>query len=124
MASLDLTNYTLIRNEAVIVTALAANTVTPLLITPTVGMNKVILILMDTSADDDVTVDIAAGDFWAGKAITQITLLQNVPRAFCFESAKVMSWEANTAATANAYRIKVTIGNANATTVYQVIQLP
>jgi len=120
----ECTNYDLIRNTGVVVTPIATGAdTTTLLITPTVSCNKLILILTNTAAGA-VTVDIAKGDFWAGKAMVQVSLAQNVPQAFCFESARLMEWEANVAATAYAYRIKVTIAAAAVTTSYQVLQLP
>lgn len=121
---IECTNYTLVRNTGTVVTAIAtAADTTTLLITPTVSCNKLILILTNTAAGA-VTVDIAKGAFWAGKAMVQVSLAQNVPQAFCFESARVMTWEANVAATANAYRIKVVVAAAAVTTSYQVIQIP
>ena len=121
---IDCTNYTLVQNTGTLVTAIATDSdTTTLLITPTVSCNKLILILLNTAAGA-VTVDIAKGDFWAGKAMTQVSLAQNVPKAFCFESAKSMEWEADVAGTTFAYRIKVTIAAAAVTTSYQVIQLP
>jgi len=121
---MECTNYSLVRNTGTLVTPIATGAdTTTLLITPTVSCNKLILILTNSAAGA-VTVDIAKGDFWGGKAMTQVSLAQNVPKAFCFESARSMEWEANVAATANAYRIKVTIAAAAVTTSYQVIQLP
>ena len=121
---MECTNYTLVRNTGTLVTAIATGAdTTTLLITPTVSCNKLILILVSSAATPGV-VNIDKGSFWAGKAMTEVTLVQNVPQAFCFESAKVMTWEANVAATESAYRIKVTLGTAAVTTSYQVIQLP
>jgi len=121
---IECTNYTLVRNTGTLVTPIATDAdTTTLLITPTVSCNKLILILTNTAAQA-VTVDIAAGDFWAKTAMTQVSLAQNVPKAFCFESALVMSLEANVAGDEDLYRIKVTVAAAAATTSYQVIQLP
>lgn len=121
----DLTNYTLVRNTGTVVTPIATDAdTTTLLITPTVSCNKLILILTNEAAGA-VTVDIAKGAFWAGEAMEQVSLAENIPKAFCFESAKVMTWEAEEAeAKEEAYRIKVTVAAAAITTKYQVIQLP
>ena len=114
-----LTNYTLVRNTGTVVTPIATDTdTTTLVLTPTVGTNKLILILTNTAAGA-VTVDIAKGDYWAGVAMVQVSLAQNVPRAFCFEGARFQKGVAAANDT-----ITLTVAAAAVTTSYQVIQLP
>jgi len=120
---MDCTNYTLVNNTGTVVTPIATGAdTTTLYITPTVACHKLILILTNTAAGA-ITVDIAKGDYWAGVAMTQVSIAQNIPKAFVFESARFMKSQANAAAVTD-YCIKVTIGAAAVTTSYQVIQLP
>jgi len=121
--NIDATNYTLVNNTGTICTKIAtsADTAT-LIVTPTVPCKKVVIIITDTAGSQ--TVNVAKGDFWAGKAMTEVTLAANVPRAFVFESAKVMTWDYNNALDELAYRIILTFGTPAVTTGYQVLQLP
>jgi len=124
-ASMDCTNISLVRNTGTVCTgtAIGSDTVT-LLITPTQSCNKLVLILTSTDAAS-YTVDIAAGDFWAGTAMTQVTVAQNVPKAFVFESAMNSALQGNTADSADAYRIKLTLSAPATTgTSFQVLELP
>lgn len=121
--NIDATNYTLVANTGTICTKIATSSDTAtLIITPTVPCRKVVVIITDTAGSQ--TVDVAKGAFWAGKAMTQVTLAANVPRAFVFESAKSMTWSLNNAADTYAYRIVLTFGTPAVTTGYQVLQLP
>jgi len=120
---IDGTNYTLVKNTGTICTKIALSADSEeLLVTPTVPCHKVIVILESTAGGQ--TVDIAKGDFWAGKAMTQVTLAANVPRAFIFDSARVFAWDLNNAEDAYDYRITFTFGTPAITTGYQIIQLP
>jgi len=102
-------------------TAIGADTTT-LLITPTKHCSKLVFIL--TNGGADYTVDVAKGDFWAGKAMTQITMTAE-KRVFVFEAAESFEWELDTAGTTYDYRIKITLGAAaTTTTTYLCIQLP
>ena len=121
--NIDADLYTLVENTGTIVTVIATSSDTAtLIVTPTVPCKKLIIIITDTAGSQ--TVDVAKCDFWAGKAMAQVTLAANVPRAFIFESAKVMTWDLNNAEDAYAYRIILTFGTPAVTTKYQVIQLP
>jgi len=121
--NIDATNYTLVNNTGTICTVIAtsANTAT-LIVTPTVACKKVVIIITDTAGSQ--TVDVAKGDYWFGKAMTQVTLAANVPRAFVFESARVKTWDLNNAEDTYDYRIILTFGTPAITTKYQVLQLP
>jgi len=102
-------------------TAIGADTTT-LLITPTKNCRKLIFIL--TNGGADYTIDVAKGDFWAGKAMTQITMTAE-KRVFVFEGAESFEWEENAAGSASDYRIKIILGAAaTTTTTYLCIQLP
>lgn len=121
--NIDATNYKLVLNTGTIVTLIATSSDTAtLIVTPTVACHKLIIIITDTAGSQ--TVDVAKGDYWAGKAMTQVTLAANVPRAFIFESARVKTWDLNNAADTYAYRIILTFGTPATTTKYQVIELP
>ena len=114
-----LTNITLVRNTGTVCTAVAtAADTTTLVCTPTKGTNKLVIILFNSAAGA-VTVDIAKGDYWAGKAMTQVSLAQNVPRAFVFESARFAK-----AVSAAADTITLTVAAAAVTTSYMCLELP
>lgn len=122
--NIDATLRTLVMNTGTLctATATAADTAT-LIITPTGRCDKLVLILESSAATPGV-VNVAKGDFWGGKAMTEVTLAQNVPKAFVFESARLMTWDYNNAEDTYAYRIIVTLGTPANTTKYTVLQLP
>jgi len=120
----DVTNVTLVRNTGTVVTPVAiADDTTTLLITPTKGTNKLILLVVSTGADYAVTV--AAGDYWGGKALDSVTM-SSESRVWVFEAARSMQQGvANAAASANADRIVVTLAAAaTTTTAVRVLELP
>ena len=101
-------------------TAIGADTTT-LLITPTKACKKLVFIL--TNGGADYAVDVTKGGFWAGKAMTQITMTAE-KRVFVFEAAESFKWVLDTAGTTYAYRITITLGAAaTTTTTYLCIQL-
>jgi len=120
---IDGINYDLVNNTGTICTRIALSADSAqLLVTPTVACKKVVVILESTAGGQ--TVNVAKGDFWAGKAMTEVTLAANVPRAFVFESAKVFAWDLNNAEDVSAYRITFVFGTPAVTTYYQILQLP
>ncbi len=121
--SMDCTIISAVRNTGTVAapTAIGADTVS-LVITPTKSCNKLLVIL--TNGGANYTVDIVAGDFWAAKAMTQVTMGAET-RVFVFESARFSKYVLNTAASAYDYRIVMTLGAAaTTTTYYTVIELP
>ena len=123
MADVTVTNVDLARNTGTVCTplVLTAGNVSKLVITPTAPCAKLVLLLQNTAATA-VKADVAAGDYWAGKAMTQVSVAQNTMRAFVFESAKNMKYVSG--ATANdKIEVNLTDGAAD-TTLYRVIQLP
>jgi len=121
----DVTNVTLVRNTGTVCTGVAiADDTTTLLITPTKGCNKLIVYINNGGAT--YTIDCAAGDYWAGKAMTQISMAGSTERAFVFEAAVSMQQDvANTAASGNADRIVLTLAaGATTTTTVRVLELP
>jgi len=114
-----LTNISLVRNTGTVCTAVATGAdTTTLVCTPTKGTNKLVIILFN-SASSAVTVNIAAGDYWAGVAMTQVSLAQNIRRAFVFESAKFAKNVSGAADT-----ITLTVAAAATTTSYMCLELP
>ena len=114
------TNISLVKNTgtAVTGTAIGDDTVT-LTITPTQRCDKLVLIITSTGATG-FDVDVAAGDYWAGVAMTTVAIVQNVPKAFVFEAARFMK---NVDAADDT--IVVTLGaDATTTTSYQCLELP
>lgn len=119
----DATMYNAVKGTGTICTRIACSADTAqLLVTPTVPCKKVIVILESTTGGQ--TVNVAKGDFWGGKAMTEVTLAANVPRVFVFDSAEVFAWDLNNAEDAYDYRITFVFGTPAVTTYYQVIQLP
>ena len=111
-----------VRTGTVITETAIGSDTTTLLITPTKHCSKLVFIL--TNGGADYNIDVAKGDFWAGKAMTQVAMTAE-KRVFVFEAAESFEWEANAAGSANAYRIKITLGAAaTTTTTYLCIQLP
>jgi len=116
--NIAVTPTNVVRNTGTIVAPVAidADTVT-LTITPTKGCNKLVLVLTNGGAGYDV--DVAAGNYWAGKAMTAVTMAAET-RVFCFESARFAAY-----VSAAADKIVVTVGAAaTTTTTYQCFQLP
>ena len=121
----DVTNVTLALSTGTVCTpvAIAADTTT-LIITPTTKCTKLILLIVNSGADYAITC--AAGDYWAGKAITEVTMSAET-RAFVFEAARSMQQgvATNADATDLADRIVVTLGAAaTTTTAIRVLELP
>ncbi len=111
-----------VRTGTVIAETAIGDDTTTLLITPTKHCSKLVFIL--TNGGASYTVDVAKGDFWAGRAMTQITMGGSTKRVFVFEAAESFKWEENAAGTESAYRIKITLGAAaTTTTTYLCIQL-
>jgi len=122
-ANMDVTIVDLVRNTGTVaaLTAIADDTV-GLIITPTKPCRKLILILANAGAA--YTVDIVAGSYWAGQAMTQVAMGTEV-RAFVFEPARLLKYQVNTAAVVYDYRIKLVLSAAaTTTTTYQCLQLP
>jgi len=90
----DVTNVDLTRETGVDVTATAftettADDTETLTITPTRRGTQLVVIINEVSGDaGTMTVDCAAGDYWAGQAMTQVEIAQGKSKAFVFEPAK------------------------------------
>lgn len=95
MANVDktVTNIPLVREEGVVVTAVAftsdttANDTETLIITPTVPANRMIVIITEVSGAGPLGVNIAAGGYWAGKAMTAGSVAASTSEAFIFQAA-------------------------------------
>lgn len=96
MANVDkvVTNVDLIREEGVVVTPTAftsdtsVNDTETLIITPTVPGNRMILIINNVASDQgSLTVTCAKGDYFLGKAMGTVTILQNTDAAIIFQAA-------------------------------------
>lgn len=87
------TNVDLIREEGVAVTATpltsdnAANDTETLIITPTQPGYRMVLIINNVSAGGTLTVECAAGDYWFGKAMGTVSVLQETSVAIVFQAA-------------------------------------
>jgi len=121
---MDVTIYTAVNLTGTIVTetAIGDDTVS-LIITPTKACRKLIFIL--TNGGAAYTVDVAKGDYWAGKAMTQVAMATE-KRVFIFEAAESYKSQVSVAAPAvYADRIKITLSAAaTTTTTYLCIELP
>ena len=115
------TNISLVRNTGTICTGTAiADDTTTIVITPTQGCERLIFILTSTGATG-FDVDVAAGDYWAGTAMTTVAITQNVPRAFIFESARHKAYVSGSSQDT----ITITVGaNATTTVAFQCLELP
>ena len=95
MANVDkvVTNIPLIREEGVDVTVtaftsdVAANDTETLIITPTGNGNNIIVIITEVSGAGPLGVNIAAGDYWAGKAMAAGSVASSKSKAFIFQAA-------------------------------------
>jgi len=121
--SKDATIYDLVLNTGTIVVPVALDSDTvSLVITPTRPCRKLMLLVTNGGAGYDI--DIVAGGYWAGQAMTTVTMAAEV-RAFVFEAARFLKYQVNTAGSVYDYRIIVTFGAAaTTTTYYTVMQLP
>jgi len=117
--NIAVTPTTLVQNTGTICTAVAidADTAT-LTITPGKSCRKLVLILTNGGAGYDV--GLAAGHYWAAKAMTAVTMGSEA-RAFTFESARYADYVgASTPDT-----ITITLGAAaTTTTTYICLELP
>ena len=97
MANVDktVTNVDLTRETGVAVTATAftsdtsADDTETLIITPTRRGTQLVVIINNVASDQgSLAVDCAAGDYWAGVAMTQVAVAQGTSKALVFEPAK------------------------------------
>lgn len=104
MANVDktVTNVQLIRETGVVVTAVAltsdvsANDTETLIITPTVPGNQMVLIINEISGGGAMTATCAAGDYWAGKAMSTVTIASGTSKAIIFDTAMHKDKDDNT----------------------------
>jgi len=105
MANVDkvVTNIPLIRESGVVVTAVAftsdttANDTETLIITPDVAPgNKIIVIISEVSGAGPLGVNIKAGGYWAGKAMTAGSVAASTSVAFIFQAAAHQDMDDNT----------------------------
>jgi len=88
------TNVDLIREEGVVCTVTAftsdnaANDTETLIITPTRRGTQLVVIINEVSGAGPLGVNVAAGDYWAGVAMTAGTVASSTSVAFVFEPAK------------------------------------
>jgi len=95
MANVDktVTNVDLVREEGVVVTPtaftsdVAANDTETLIITPTVPANRMIVIINEVSGAGPLTVNIAAGGYWAALAMTEVEVAASTSVAIMFQAA-------------------------------------
>ena len=95
MANVDktVTNIPLIREAGVVVTEVAftsdtsANDTETLIITPTCPGNRIIVIIREVSGAGPLGVNVAAGDYWAGKAMAAGSVAASTSVAFIFQAA-------------------------------------
>jgi hypothetical protein len=92
--SSDVTPDVLTRESGVDITATAftettADDTETLVIKPSKAGSRLILIINEVSGDSGtMKVNCAAGDYWAGQAMTEVEIAQGKSKAFCFEPAK------------------------------------
>ena len=83
----------LTREAGTVITAVAftetsANETETLVITPSLAGSRLILIINEVSGDSGtMTVDCAAGDYWAGEALSTVSVAQATDVVLCFEPA-------------------------------------
>lgn len=83
----------LLREAGVVVTPVAFTEVTiddteTLTITPTKRGNKLVIIISEVSGTDGtMTIDVAAGDYWAALAMTQVSVAQGTSVAIMLQAA-------------------------------------
>ena len=75
----DVTNIDLIRDSGVVCTAVAFvadtdNLAETLTFIPTQPCNHLVLIINEVSSGGAMTVDVAAGNYWAALAMTQVSV--------------------------------------------------
>lgn len=95
MANVDktVTNIALVREAGVAVTAIAftsdttANDTETLIITPTCPGGRIIVIISEVSGAGPLGVNVAKGDYWAGKAMTAGSIAASTSEAFIFQAA-------------------------------------
>ena len=95
MANVDktVTNIPLVREAGTAVTAVAftsdttANDTETLIITPTCPGNRIIVIISEVSGAGPLGVNVAAGGYWAGKAMTAGSVAASTSEAFIFQAA-------------------------------------
>lgn len=112
----------------------SANQKTSLVITPSRGSRKLIVIIREVSGSQGtIKVNCSAGSFWAGKALTETSIAQGTAKAFVFESAKHYGNQGDdaTALDAKENKIQVTATPASGkklgtdhTATWQVLELP
>ena len=131
MANVDktVTNVALARETGTAVTAVALtsdaagdNTET-LIITPTCPANRIILIVNEVLGGGTMTVNVAAGDYWAALAMTEVSISASTSKAFIFQAAMHQDKDDNTIevviAPASGLKLKT---NHGAT--WQIMQMP
>ena len=104
MANVDktVTNIKLVRETGVVVTPVAftsdtgANDTETLIITPTGNGNDIIVIITEVSGAGPLGVNIAAGDYWAGKAMAAGSVAASTSEAFIFQAAAHKDKDDNT----------------------------
>lgn len=104
MANVDktVTNIDLIREEGVTVTETAftsdtsANDTETLIITPTVPANRMIVIIREVSGAGPLTVNIAAGEYWAALAMDEVEVASSTSVAIMFQAAQHQDKDDNT----------------------------
>ena len=102
-----------------------------LVIVPRGPCHKMVVIINEVSGGGDMTVNCKAGSFWAGQAMTEVTVASGTSKAFVFESAKHYGNEGLGAVDADEAKIQVSVapgaGLKLVTThgaTWQVFQLP
>jgi len=132
LVELALETGTLVTPQA-FVSDTSDNDTETLVITPSKGCRKLVVIITETNASTGGTmkVDCAAGSFWAGKAMTQVSIAVSTAKAFVFEGAKHLGNESGVGAVdadQAKIQIKVTPDSGQKLTehgaTWQVFQLP
>jgi len=107
----DVTNIDLIRDSGVVCTAVAFvadtdNLAETLTFIPTQPCNHLVLIINEVSSGGAMTVDVAAGNYWAALAMTQVSVASGTSKAFVFTSAR---YQTTTGVDATESKIVVTV---------------
>jgi len=105
-----------------------------LVITPSKGCRKLVVIINENNASTGgtLTVNVAAGSFWAGKAMTEVEIAVSTSKAFVFEGAKHLGNKSGVSAVdADEAKIQILVAPANGKKLatnhgatWQVFQLP